>query len=648
MASNKPFGFSLKEGTSRAQAQLGKSEKPGESEKSAANPNIEEQEDEGIMEQSIATVPQNSSRHFAGGRRLVTNTLPESQIYTGSIRDRDVHNRHDDAYYANNLVAKASNLPPGFQPEEVDELFDDVWDVLEPVDVKFLRNCHPPQVMARPFLEMTIEFAPGTDPKQLTDFAKKHDNKLYLSRGYYLRIDRYLGSQSDALGRAIPLPYGARWVLPDGPKREQNDFAPPSGSSESRSDPTPAQDEEPRLVVKVNCPPDLATIRLVHATVSHLILQPGFEDVLLEDEPVEFEERFAWLWDHSHPVHRFFIWTLWRTLVHPGVLNPPPSEIIEGCGIWEGPESIPFEYVGDIINVPPGAVDPHDDFNGEFRHLRIDPEDEYPGYHDDGFGYLNKLAELKLEFFLEGLPLALTDEPLVPFGMITVFCLGHLSHGLTECAEYLVKNVLEPRNWRNIEPAKKTPANRLKCAEVGMSAITDLLICIEKHGGKAYSYRDALNKEMKKQGLFEFLDKLVRENTEGRQSLDYWQNKINEYLNIWSTEDWNLGIEDVPHFREVFNAQQREEDRVREQERRDRFKAEKRARQKAKKKANAQQTSVEQDSDVASPPGDSPASPGGAIAAAEDTNVGGETSAAGETTAAPLRRSRPKAEDLFD
>ncbi|KAF2267998.1 hypothetical protein CC78DRAFT_530402, partial [Lojkania enalia] len=589
--------------------------------------------------------------HFGGGLGA-----PQPQIRASSNPSSKPNLEPE---YYRNIVAKVSNLPPDLSEQSVRQLFEG-HESLKIVKVDKLPPDGPSQD-CRPSSSMIITFDHDAKSRDLDNAMLKMSGKTYLGRGYYLHLDRYLGNSTRKSNP--PNPFGARWEKPQAsPQYQNSNFAPPPELGGSSARKRAYEDEPDRLVVTVNRPPDLKTMKLIHFTAEQVILGgQEFEAALMQDPRVQTEERFAWLYDQTHSLNRYYRYRLYQL-----ACGSPPAEIFLKYGEWEGPDDkLEDEFASCVARI--GCDDDQaEDMSDEDamqkeivrRHPRpVHPDDIYRGCPDIDHG-LNPTARLLLLWLLRKLPCRRPKaREIAP---ITVVAMDNVSHGMEEVIQILISNILMPFSYPqavvgddgNVDLQK---ALKLRYAIInGLRIVNDIAQASSQEKGRAYKYRAALGKQMLKRKVFEYLDALGRRLFRTTY-LEDWRGDVNFVLKWWNTEKLFTECED---FDNAFNAESK------------RIAAEKEAARLARQRKRPMISRIPQLDGAADETWkEDEAENGMDVDAGDDTALneamGPEATASsqpwgkrlndaeqpiemtGETAAARARRARPKAEDMF-
>ncbi|KAI4698310.1 uncharacterized protein J4E84_001446 [Alternaria hordeiaustralica] len=655
---------------------------------------VEQQEEEDVF------VPTGSKRHFTGRQRTMKSgpgTL-ETEPLDGYSRPGappgrlapQIQSRFGGAVptgpaaldgpkqtenFYTTVVAKASNLPPEIDSRRVEELFADF------PSLKIARVDRIPQgsrVEGRPSATMNITFDKDANARDLDAAMNKLNDKKYLGKGYYLHLDRYLGSRTADTTQQTKA-FGARWQAPELPKG----FAPPPDLGGGGGGRGPRENTED-LIITANQPPDLATLKLVHQTIEGVILGGvEFEAALMNEPQVQEEERFAWLYDQKHPVNRYYRWRL-----HQIVTNSTDSEIFAGQGAWKGPvDPLRHEFVDHVgaFESDDESLDSDDEEEKEkpiFKPLPVG--DNYPGRVDNGHGIMNPRSRAMLLWMINAIPPGsiVYDD----LAAISTFAVEHAAQGMDEVTSILVSNIINPfqltdANTRNRagDAAAKDDIRRPDLRQVTLNAlriVSDVLLVTAKESGVSYKYRLAIGTELVERKVFEHLEQLPQKLEMGRMTERTYREDVNAILAVW-TGDHLFDEKTLKELDDKFNRREREREegevqrRAAEKRRRKGVVVRKPSNPEAKEEGEQDEQGMDIDED-AKDGARSPSPTASQMGEPEPEQLVAEADAEavvkeevvvpdpvvpvdppkvveipGETAVARARRLRPKAEDMF-
>ncbi|KAF2644866.1 hypothetical protein P280DRAFT_419209 [Massarina eburnea CBS 473.64] len=594
---------------------------------------------------------------FAGPTQRFGSAVPRGPAALGGNRDDNVYG---------SVVAKASNLPPTIDPRRVEKLFAD-FPSLKVTKVERIPPSSPSTSsrMSRPSATMKVIFDKDANARDLDDAMNKMNDKRYLGHGYYLHLDRYLGGVSISTKQQEE-PFGATLQEVEFSKG----YAPPPDLGGNHRDRLREDAMNKRLLVTANVPPDADTVKLIHRTIEG-VLEGGveFEAALMQDPHVQEEERFAWLFDQSHPLNRYYRWRLHQIInstTRPNVFHRQPD--------WKGPkEALPDEFASDMwdLSQPMEQVDSDDSDEEKPTRITIPIGENYPGRVDSGYGLLTPRSRTMLIWLLASLPpsSALYDE----IAVFSAFAVERVSKGMDEIVHLLVTNIFQPFFLSKANPKYRPDANDSEAESRkrgqlpqlitnGLRIISDVALTTSKASGVCYKYRMVIANQLVNRKVFEYLEQLPNQLSMGRMGEIQYRDDINAILRVWEDE-LLFEKETLAHFDYAFNERKRQK----EQEEHERKIAERRQKKNAARRKSAGEGISEDDDkmcvdedislnrfmDGASDERDEPlshdvgASTTGEALQNEEANESDMAEVPGESAAARARRLRPKAEDMF-
>ena len=344
-----------------------------------------------------------------------------------------------------------SPLPLGTTAGEVEHFIKDLVPatlVIEEFRV-FDHADPPPQYPPNPndvfhfYMSALVVVAEGTSLGQLTA-AEQALNGKYFGKGYFVEASRTNegtsmrhGSTSANNKEQMP-PFGAQRVQqalhvsarPPPPMLRGN------GGPQSYSHvPPPASFgrqsfnglEEWEVCPEV--PADLDQIRLIHAVVEQVLEGgPEIEALLMNQDRVQKDPQFAWIWDETSAGGRYYRWRLWQE----GGLGErkrifDKNTIFDGEAGWKKPkEAPPFEFctsIEDLANHP------------DFKAIEANGGEEEPDEGvKDGFEFLEPYLYSTLQYHLDNLstsPNVLTEMELK---YVVTFALDYANKAIKEIA----------------------------------------------------------------------------------------------------------------------------------------------------------------------------------------------------------------------
>lgn len=534
------------------------------------------------------SVPQGSKRHFANRKGTLKSgpgTLdaePPTDAFqriapasrhawpdsTRTVTDSDpAHGQGGNVYTT--VVATASNLPPHFDERTVESLFAD-YPNLKVVNVERLPPSGPTD--RRASVAMRVTFHKDVRAHNLADAIKNMNDKKYLGQGYYLHLDRFLGHRAKEPAK---MDFGARWVAPDTSSR----FAPTAelGGSSDRHRERPEQE---RKVVTAYPPQDLATLKLIHYTIEGVIWGGmDFEAALMQDQRVMSDEKWAWLFDQSHPLNRYYRFRLYQLTTGD---KRSEAEIYPRKGEWRGSSPFPDEFAYRLESLTPHMDEFKPDSDNDTGR-RIKFADSYPGMVETGNGVMSPKARAFLMYLLATCPFENPPSKEV-IGSVTYFAITNASDGLDEIVDLVITNIFEPfpltplnPKYRNRDRSDAKLNNDRRVATVNALRIVSDICLTANHdtglhnvhaGGKAYKYRAAIGTQLVARRVFEYLEKLPARLGMGRMTANQFKEDVDYIIMFWRT-DRLFDKEITDHLDEAFHKEQRRkeaEDELRREE----------------------------------------------------------------------------------
>ncbi|PSN66847.1 hypothetical protein BS50DRAFT_573642 [Corynespora cassiicola Philippines] len=564
----------------------------------------------------------------------------------------------------NQLVAKASCLPLAYEwdKERVASLFTE-FPALKVLKVERLPPAGPGDDQ-RPSASVKITFEKTpTSSQEFNNALLKLNDKKYLGLGFYLHIDRYYGPGGLSSERRV-LPFGAITK-----PKETKGIAPTSelgGTSLDRS----IHEPETEKVVVVQRPPDLETTALIHRTAER-VARNGmeFEAALMEVPRVREEERFAWLYDQTHPLNIYYRWNLAR-LIAPDA----PGELFEDYGRWIPPPPLQDEFAYDEATLEDIKYTEEEHDKNDQPAVVVD----YPGRPTHNYGMMAPRDRAYLNYCLRTLP----RGPILAKDVadISLFAAENCTKGMDEIVSKIIDNTFEP-----LRPEDSPPPNRKELQQLilnTLAVIHDLTVSTMQSEGQAWKYRSLVGDELIKRGVFRWLELLPERLEMGLFLKTHFRKQVNEFLDAW--KEMRLFDESILNtFDEQFNAKESLEEREKKNDQLMRRRQEMRARQAKQAEAGEAEGNndgeaadgMDMDMDVdydgesdpegaedaedaidgeqANPSkqleddvkGDAPPVPQQQVPQQTPVKVVDEIP--GESEAARARRMRPKAEDMF-
>jgi U2-associated protein SR140 len=319
------------------------------------------------------------------------------------------------------------------------------------------------------------------------------DGKIYLGEGYWLRIER---TTSMTAVQKVVHPFNAQ-LHTDGPYAGE-------------------------LVVQVKLPTELPMVKLINRIaerVSQGMDGVKFEAFLMNQEEIQKDEDYAWLWDSDSSDGVYYRWRLWelktyeyRTPAERKALRTGPQPIFDGGPIWLAPRLPKFQFVSELADfLDDSDYDSQEDSDEEdarkYNTGGLNDREEEP------FKWLNALQRVKLTYMLRNLPVTTALLKKYHVAMVTSFGCRHAAIACEEIVEMVVSNVFRPVAFTRAEfESEKPTADQITSAKlVGLHIICDLCAAGATAPGSGYLYRRSVLEAMQRRNMFGHL---------GRQYLD--------------------------------------------------------------------------------------------------------------------------------
>jgi U2-associated protein SR140 len=528
-------------------------------------------------------VPQGAKRHFAYKQRSAnsgpgtlkdepfdafprttpTNRFGRREPGRTGTNPQFPDKREENVYTT--VVATASNLPPDIDESTVEKLFADFPD-LKVIKVEKLPTSGPAQKRAS--VAMKITFDQDARARHLDVAINKMSDKKYLGQGYYLHLDRYLGRRTAK--EPEKMPFGARWVAPDTSAR----FAPTAelGGSSDRTR-TREREERERKVITAYPPPDLPTLKLIHHTIEG-VLAGGmeFEAALMQDPRVKSDEKWAWIFDQSHPLNRYYRFRIYQLTTGD---KSTKVEIFPGMGEWHGSPPLPDEFAYRLQSLSPGVEELKPDLDDDSGR-RQKFADSYPGMVDTGNGFMSPKARALLTYLLATVPISKSQVTNEVIATVTFFAVTNANAGMDEIIDLIITNIFEPFSLSPTNPKyrhrdendSKLNNDRREATLNALRIVSDLSFTANRAGGKSYKYRHAIGTQLVERKVFEYLESLPARLRMGKFAVNNFKTDVNYIIRVWEG-DHLFETKVLEHIDVAFNEKQRqkeEEDKQRKQE----------------------------------------------------------------------------------
>jgi U2-associated protein SR140 len=375
-------------------------------------------------------------------------------------------------------TVQLSSLPPGTTDATVKALF--------PPNIKVdrIQPLPPsgPGSVERKSMSAIVTL--GKDiPSNEIDSAVSALSKKYLGKGYYLSISRHLSSA--VVGSSIynastantSLPFGAK-TLATAPATSTLGRVPPPGfrpgiappaSLTGGSDPSKSSTI---ASVSVSPPTDIRQLKLINKTIESILTHgEEFEAVLMSQQNVREDEKWAWLWDPRSVGGVYYRWRLWsiksKAIEEEDLTNrvgeAPPEMLFEDETPWQEPSQRPrYEFTGFVDEF---VSDPEYDASEEEASDDEAAAQKRNGGINIGLGepthaqYLNPLQKAKFTHLLARLPTSTARLRRGDVARVTNFAICHAGAGAEEVVHMLMQNIDQPYSLTDANLANRQSAD---------------------------------------------------------------------------------------------------------------------------------------------------------------------------------------------
>lgn len=462
--------------------------------------------------------PKHARRHFAG-RQQSSTAGPGTLDMGGPItfgRGLGVglpQSQPMPSTTASLVAALASNLPPGTSVETVRGFFSK-YAALTIDNVAVLQQ----STAGRPSESMKVTFAKNVTGRDLDFAITELHEKLYLTCGYYLHLDRYIERIStEPVQRS---PFRSEWE-----NIELKGIA--YGQNVARHQ---AEHPPKRLVVRVQRPTDLATLRLINMTAENTVKGgPEFEAALMADSRAMTQEEFAWLYDQQHCYAPYYRWTIHRLLTG----SNEPRELYKDCGLWIPPPLIPDEFACAVADLDPNEDDSEDEEN-----------EEQPSGIKAQVGILYPRTRINLFWLLGTFPLR--HATCSDLAGVTTTCVDHANEDIHEIVEMIVTNIFEPYSIKKHESQGMATTDKdVQEATINaMRIVNDLAATSMKMNtstdyrkGPVWQYREQIGKALVDRNVFKYLAQLPAKLQMSIMATKQYGGEISYIISHWRGSD---------------------------------------------------------------------------------------------------------------
>ncbi|KAF2860295.1 hypothetical protein K470DRAFT_73401 [Piedraia hortae CBS 480.64] len=455
-------------------------------------------------------------------------------------------------------AVQLSSLPPNYTERHVQELLQD--------------SCKIHSIEFRPGMaarrSRTAVAILSTDAGEVDAAVVKLRDK-YLGCGYYLSIARHLASSTARPRQSSPEPFGAER------QSATSSFAPPEAyHSTARRQP------KSELIVSVQPPFDMSTVRAIHVLVEKLLLQTDpmraleLEATLMALPSVQMDERMAFLYDSQSPAGIYYRHLLWTS----GSTGDPQRPFSDTNFTFRSSE-VPFANLASLRE----AIT-HKDYDSSEEEGDSDSEAEQ---RPAGRKRRTPLKMARLTFLLSRLPTTNAKLRRGDVARVTHFAVAHAATiGADAIVDLLLLNVEKPFAFSRAARYEQddelddaddydpevgvdlTAAPTTNASEdpsnaklIGLYLISDLLSCSSTAGAKdAWKFRSFFETALVERRTFVRLGQLAKKLAWGKLKAELWRRKVAIVLDIW--EGWSVfDAEVLRQLREHFDGGDDREER---------------------------------------------------------------------------------------
>ena len=425
-------------------------------------------------------------------------------------------------------------------------------------------------------------------PASDIDAAVSALNGRYMGYGFWLSIVRHLSSAvAGSAAAAIPSigtpshPFGARAPRPShgrGGQQHHNSHhshhhhrggvAPPSsfgqggggGRRERQQPPTPPSNA---LQIHVQAPGDLKTLKLIHRTIETLLTHgPEFEALLMSQDSVRHDPKFAWLWDARSEAGVYYRWKLWEILTGFSVDKPftPTVELFDTANsVWIPPRRpLKYEFASSLEDVVDDYAfqSDEDDDGSDLEHhhhhshshnrhqhqqqqSQQQSQSQHPHQQAGPLSYLGVLERAKLLHLVARVPTTTSKVRRGDVGRVMAFAMEHAEGGRgEEVVAVLVANVLRPLAFTRAAPAASLEADASSAKIVALWLISDVLSNSSLGVRAAWRYRQLFENALRERRVFAHLGDIYRESGWGRMKAEKFRRMVVEGV----LEGWEVRL----------------------------------------------------------------------------------------------------------
>lgn len=424
-------------------------------------------------------VPQQQRERGIFAYEEYSAAAPRRAFQQGSDdEDESGPSRKEEEMAAPKPTVQLSSMPPGTTDATIKALF--------PPNIKVdrIQPLPPsrPGSVERKSMSAIVTIAKDT-PSNEIDSAVSALSKKYLGKGYYLSISRHLSSA--VIGSSIynapvtntSLPFGAKTIA-TAPVTSTLGRVPPPGFRPGIAPPaslTGGNDQSKGSTiasVNVSAPTDIRQLKLINKTIESILTHgEQFEAVLMSQQNVREDERWAWLWDPRSVGGVYYRWRLWsiksKAIEEEDLTNrmgeAPPEILFDDETPWQEPSQRPrYEFTGYVDEF---VSDPEYDASDEEASDDEAAAQKRNNAIDIGLGepthpqYLNPLQKAKFTHLLARLPTSTARLRRGDIARVTNFAICHAGAGAEEVVHMLMQNIIQPYSLTDANLANRQSAD---------------------------------------------------------------------------------------------------------------------------------------------------------------------------------------------
>lgn len=491
----------------------------------------QEHGDEGDDDGTNVPVPSSGRRHFTGNSGLKSKAELEAlnRADEAKVRARFFSSQSNISHKIFKQLSNIDSrpalhltpLPTGTSEDEVFAFVNDfVPDELLVEEVLIQDDTKPstwytgymPHQLPHHHLSALVIFASDT-PLQMIKSAEEELQGEYFGKGSYVKVRATTECEIFDFPSLAPheqqFPFGATPI--NRPSTVHHAFGKPpppslqvpsSGyQSYSRAPPPPSYSAPSATQIPsypvdyevvVEYPEDLDEIRIIHSTIEKVLtVGPVVEELLMNQEDVQKDETWAWLWDQNSVAGRYYRWRLWEQSVPPEQIRER-NVIFEGEAPWRRPKrSLPFEFctsLEEMANHPDFMNIKSDEEIEEVLKDDPDESEQVLQAQNGDFEFLGPWLASELQHHLDNLPNNPANLIEKDLKFVVVFALDYAGKATKEIAGRLIIQLeaaynraldsLVPKSI--MEHLEQTKPNTIsKTPEVGMVDATQTVQLVD-------------------------------------------------------------------------------------------------------------------------------------------------------------------------